>query len=86
MKRKRRAVAARYGATVDVGIAQTGSDETAPWAVLLLDGGIVYPRTRADGVRWSVGDRLAVICGGVTRGENHAVLGALTAQPTGSPQ
>ena len=67
----------RKNATIDVGIAQTGSDQPAPWAVLPMDGGFVYPATRADGARWNIGDKVILL----TSSENHAVLGALTDQP-----
>ena len=49
---------------IDTGIAQDASTAEAPWAVLLLDGGVVYPVRKVEGQTWALGDKLLLVQGG----------------------
>ena len=49
---------------IDTGIAQDASTAEAPWAILLLDGGVVYAAVKIDGATWALGDKLLLVQGG----------------------
>ena len=49
---------------IDTGVAQDASTAEAPWAVLLQEGGVVYPVRKFAGQTWALGDKLMVVQGG----------------------